>query len=263
MVFPLEPGERRVIETGTSEVLAIPLAGGASIFVDDEAIGELRARASVFEDLPDFAYAPPESRVEIVAHTGGEFAIPMATAERLFEPQIVPREDVQVEARGAGRATRQITNLCTASTFEADRILSVEVLTPRGNLSSYPPHKHDRFDVDTAETDVEEIYYFRFRPSRGYGLHRQYHAEGAYDVTVPIRDGDVFLVPNGYHGPSVALPHYDMYFLNVLAGNGRERSMQYADDPAEAWVREAWSRETPDPRVPMTGPGASTRAGAD
>ena len=91
-----------------------------------------------------------------------------------------------------------------------------------------------------GEAELEEIYYFRFDRPGAFGLHRTYTADRGFDVTVAVEDGDVFLVPRGYHGPCVALPDYPMYYLNVLAGPGAERSLAFSDDPAHAWIRSAW-----------------------
>ena len=131
--------------------------------------------------------------------------------------------------------------------------MCVELLTPDGNWSSYPPHKHD--DSPECPVNNEEIYYFRIAPAAGFGLHRLYTSDGQIDETVEVRDGDVFLIPRGYHGPCVAAPGYTMYYLNVLAGSGPGRSMAFCDDPAHHWVRDSWEGMATDPRCPMTSAG--------
>jgi 5-deoxy-glucuronate isomerase len=140
--------------------------------------------------------------------------------------------------------------------------MCVELLTPDGNWSSYPPHRHD--DSPECRVNNEEIYYFRIGwagdarsaagtgADDGFGLHRLYTPDGAIDENVAVRDGDVFLVPRGYHGPCVAAPGYTMYYLNVLAGSGPTRSMAFCDDPAHHWVRDTWEGMPADPRCPMT-----------
>ena len=135
--------------------------------------------------------------------------------------------------------------------MEAERLVAVEVLTPAGNTSSYPPHKHDAA-TPGGEAELEEIYYYRFDRPHAFGFHRTCAADGGFDVTAAVADGDVFLVPRGYHGPCVALPGYPMWYLNVLAGPAVERSLAYSDDPGHAWIRPSWEAEPPDPRVPMT-----------
>jgi 5-deoxy-glucuronate isomerase len=158
--------------------------------------------------------------------------------------------EVAVEVRGAGQATRQVNNLCTPATLEADRLIVVEVLTPGGNWSSYPPHKHD--EEGPGETALEEIYYFELsRPGLAY--HRVYGTPARpVDVLAEVGHGDVVLVPHGWHGPSAAAPGVDLYYLNVMAGPGPERAWRICDDPAHAWVRGAWEGVPADPRVPMT-----------
>jgi len=159
--------------------------------------------------------------------------------------------------RGAGQSTRQVTNFMTPDAFPgADRLICCEALTPDGNWSSYPPHKHDGTG---GSPEIEEIYYFRIgRVGRsgyapeGRAVHRTYTDDGSVDVTVTVADGDVFLVPRGYHGPCIAAPGYPLYYLNVMAGPSPERVWQIADDPEYAWIRDTWETQEPDPRCPLT-----------
>jgi 5-deoxy-glucuronate isomerase len=212
---------------------------------------DLAGRASVFERVTDFAYLPIEVEARLSSRDGATIALPSARAERRFAPAYGPADSVPVEVRGAGSATRQLNNFFAPGVMEAHRLVAVEVLTPAGNTSSWPPHKHDTA-MPGGEAELEEIYYFRFDRPGAFGLHRTYAADGAFDVTVAVEDGDVFLVPRGYHGPCVALPEYPMYYLNVLAGPGVERSLAFSDDPAHAWIRSTWKDQPRDPRVPMT-----------
>jgi 5-deoxy-glucuronate isomerase len=182
----------------------------------------------------------------------------MARCTRRLEPRYGPAEDVPVEVRGSGQATRQVTNFGVPGVWDhADKLNACELITPGGNWSSYPPHKHD--EASECEVVNEEIYYFRVAgrdgvtPSReGFGLHRTYTSDGELDEDVAVRDGDVFLIPRGYHGPCVAAPGYPMYYLNVLAGPAEERSMAFCDDPAHSWIRDTWKSEELDPRCPVT-----------
>jgi 5-deoxy-glucuronate isomerase len=185
-------------------------------------------------------------------------AVPAAEATRRLPPAYVPAKDIAIETRGAGSATRQINNLFVAGGAPAHRLIVVEVLTPGGNWSSYPPHKHD--DATTVgEAELEEIYYFRIRGEEGFGVHRTYTADRSIDETVAVRDGDVFLVPRGYHGPCVAPPEFPMYYLNVLAGASDSRSLGFSDDPAYAWIRETWAALPRDPRVPLVSAAGAVR----
>ena len=248
-VFDLAPGEERVVETGPNEALVLPLTGACIVTVDDRSF-TLEGRASVFDRVTDFVYLPMHTTVRIASALGGTFALPTARATRGGVAAYVPASDVAVEVRGAGSATRQLNNFFSPSVGDAERLVAVEVLTPGGNSSSFPPHKHDR--ASDAEAELEEIYYFRFDKADAFGMHRTYAADGSFDVTVTVHDGDVFLVPRGYHGPCAAMPGYDMYYLNVLAGPGAARSLAFTDDPAHAWIRPSWSGEARDARVPMT-----------
>ena len=134
--------------------------------------------------------------------------------------------------------------------LETDRLSAVEVLTPAGNWSSYPPHKHD--EDRPGEAILEEIYYFRLEGEASFGIHKTYASDGGFDVTSTVRDGDIFLVPRGYHGPSIAPPERPLWYLNVLAGPAPERSMTFCDDPKHHWIRDSWRGQPTDPRVPMT-----------
>ena len=177
----------------------------------------------------------------VTAREGGRFALPSArcTGGSPFRHQ--PADAVPVELRGAGRASRQVNNFCTPEAFEADELIACEVLTPGGNWSSYPPHKHD--EARATESVLEEIYYFEVAdgPQRsGHGLPACLRPRRAseIDVLAEVRSGDVVLIPYGWHGPSMAVPGYDLYYLNVMAGPGDERAWLICDDPAHAWVRD-------------------------
>lgn len=249
-VIRLAPGERRALASGAREMLLLPLAGGCVVEVDN-ALVELKGRADVFSGISDSLYLPPGIEAEVTSERGIELAVPWAAeAEPRHPASYLPADRVSVEVRGAGRATRQINDVFTARGTSGHRLAVVEVLTPGGNWSSYPPHKHDAPSA-AGEQVLEEIYYFRIAGEHGYGIHRTYTADGELDETVTVRDGDVFLVPRGYHGPCAAPPEFPMYYLNVLAGPGDERTLGFSDDPAYAWIRSSWSGMEQDPRVPL------------
>lgn len=249
-VFELEPGGSRTFATGTSELVVLPLSGSCTVEAERHSF-ELRGRSSVFERVSDFAYIPIDTEARITSATGGEFAMPAAEATQRLEPAYGAAEEVQVEVRGAGSFTRQVNNYFTPDAFPAENLISVEVLIPAGNFAGWPPHKHDEVNPETGEAVLEEIYYFRVRGEDGLGFHRQYTADGEFDVTSPVYDGDVYLTPKGYHGPSTAVPGYDLYFLNVLAGPAEGRTMAVTDDPELRWIKET-AVEPQDTRLPMT-----------
>ena len=257
-VAHLAAGEETVIQLGEEEAAVLPLSAvGVRADIDGE-VFTLDGRESVFARVTDFAYAGRGARIALRCEAGGEVAIPSARCTERREPRYGPVGGVAIEVRGAGPATRQVTNFMSPEVWpHAEKLICVELLTPDGNWSSYPPHRHD----DSIECPVnnEEIYYFRIGEAgsagysaAGFGLHRTYTPEGDLDEHVTVRDGDVFVIPRGYHGPCVAAPGYPMYYLNVLAGPGQERSMAFCDDPAHHWVRDTWSSMPLDPRVPMT-----------
>lgn len=256
-VLRIEAGGTRTVETGEFEAFVLPLAGSLVVEADGERFA-LQGRESVFTRVTDFAYVPRDASVRLSSVDGCEIALPMARCENRLTPKYGSADGVPVEVRGSGNATRQVTNFGVPGVWDhADKLNACELITPDGNWSSYPPHKHD--ESEPCEVNNEEIYYFRvadrdqITPSRtGFGFHRTYTDDGTIDEDVTVRDGDVFLIPRGYHGPCVAAPGYPMYYLNVLAGPGPERSMAFCDDPAHTWVRDSWATQEPDPRCPVT-----------
>ncbi len=252
-VLQLPPGGAASVRTGEDEMLLLPLSGACEVSVDGETFS-LAGRPDVFSRVTDFAYLPRDAAAVVSSPGGGRFALPGARASRRLPARYGPAEEVPVEIRGSGHATRQVNNFCAPEAFAADRLVSVEVLTPGGNWSSYPPHKHD--EQRPGEAVLEEIYYFEAAAGPagpGMGYQRVYASspQRPIDVLAEVRTGDVVLVPHGYHGPSMAAPGYDLYYLNVLAGPAPQRTMAFCDDPAHAWVRQSWTGQPPDPRVPI------------
>lgn len=253
-ILTLDPRESRTFATGACEYVVLPLSGSAEVHVDGEHL-TLQGRGSVFSRVSDFAYLPRDTTVTITSRDGGRFALPHARCERALPVRYVPAEKVSVELRGAGSCSRQVNNFCSADSFEADRLIAVEVLTPAGNTSSYPPHKHDE-DRPGEESALEEIYYFEMTggPNAPGAAYQRVYGGGEHpvDLLAEVRDGDAVLIPRGWHGPSIALPGYDLYYLNVMAGPG-ERVWNICDDPDHAWVRSTWDDQQIDPRLPLTG----------
>ncbi len=255
-VLELRPGESADIATEDAEMLVLPLAGSCTVECDDQRF-DLTGRDSVFSGITDFAYLPRDAQARLTCNVGGRFALPAASARRRLAARYGSAADVPVELRGGGACSRQVNNFCTPEAFETDRLIACEVLTPAGNWSSYPPHKHDTAGV--GESVLEEIYYFEMGAGPagpGVGYHRVYSSDDRpADLLAEVRSGDVVLVPYGWHGPSMAVPGYDMYYLNVMAGPGTERAWLICDDPAHAWIRGTWRGQAPDPRLPMTSGG--------
>lgn len=249
----VELGGPLELHTGDTEVMILPLAGGGAVECAGEKY-ELSPRASVFHGPADMVYVGVDTGYTL--HGEGRFAICGARARRSLPVRRVAAADVPVELRGAGNCSRQVHNFGTAGVFEADSLIACEVITPGGNWSSYPAHKHD--EESPVESQLEEIYYFEIQAgpdgSRGFGYHRVYGTpQRPIEVLEEVRTGDVVLVPHGYHGPSVAAPGYHMYYLNVMAGPGAERAWRIVDDPEHAWLRGSWDSQDVDPRLPLRG----------
>ncbi|WP_235877072.1 5-deoxy-glucuronate isomerase [Saccharopolyspora terrae] len=252
-VLELAAGESHRFDTGDSEWIVLPLSGSCAVSCDGE-VFELAGRKSVFAGVTDFAYVPRDASVLVDSSAGGRFALTGARCENRLPARYGPASEVPVELRGAGQASRQVNNFGAAHVFDADRLIAVEVLTPAGNWSSFPPHKHD--EEREGESRLEEIYYFEIADSHGtpgIGYQRVYPSgpDSATDVLAEVRSGDVVLIPDGWHGPSMAVPGYDMYYLNVMAGPSPERAWLICDDPAHAWVRGTWEDQPVDPRLPF------------
>lgn len=251
-ILTLKPGEAHALSTADSEFLVLPLTGSCTVTTDGS-VFELTGRTGVFASVTDFAYLPRESEALISSAAGGRFALPSArTGRSSLSARYGSKENVPVELRGAGACSRQVNNYCLPGTFDAEQLLVCEVLTPGGNWSSYPPHKHDQARPG-QESELEEIYYFEVAGGEnGFGYQRVYGTEARpIDVLAEIRSGDTVLIPHGWHGPSIAAPGYDLYYLNVMAGPGQDRAWLICDDPAHGWVRTTWDAQDVDDRLPF------------
>lgn len=270
-VATVVPGGQVVHDAGGEEILVVPLVGSYRVEVGEadgaSHVAELPGRTSVFDGPTDVVYAGRGSRVR-VTNTGpdaGRVALcgsPATKAQAAKPYRHLTASEVPVELRGAGLASREVRNMGLPDVLDADSFLVCEVITPAGNWSSWPPHKHDE-ERPGEETALEEIYYVETRSTdpRGtdpVGYLRVYESSPLrpVDVVAEVRTGDVVLVPHGWHGPAVAAPDADLYYLNVMAGPGPERAWRICDDPAHGWVRETWADLPVDPRLPLTPPDA-------
>jgi 5-deoxy-glucuronate isomerase len=253
-ILELPAGGSATFGTGEDEMVVLPLSGGCDVHCDGQRFA-VQGRGNVFTRVTDFAYVPRDAEVTVSSQTGGRFALPGARATRRLPARYGPAGRVPVELRGAGQASRQVNNFCTPQAFDADKLIAVEVLTPAANWSSYPPHKHD--EEREGEAKLEEIYYFEVAAGpagEGVAYQRVYSSGPGreIDVCAEVRTGDTVLIPHGWHGPSMAAPGYDLYYLNVMAGPSPERAWLICDDPAHAWVRGTWESQPIDPRLPLT-----------
>ena len=252
----LAPGESWDALNDGVEGCLVVLGGTLDAAVGDERFPELGDRATVFDGPPHALYVPVTERLTVVARTPVELAYCTALADQRHPARRIAPDEVAIELRGDGNALRQIHHILPPG-FPAQRLLIVEVFTPSGNWSSYPPHKHDVHAMP-AEADLEEIYYYRTSRPEGYAIQRVYTGDtgdAGLDETLTVRDGEAVLIPEGYH-PVVAPPGYDVYYLNVLAGSAR--SMAATDDPAYGWVRGTWRSHAGErplfPRPATAGP---------
>jgi len=218
-VYELRRGDGIRQSTGARELCAVMLAGQADFTVGSHAWKEVGSRSSVFEGTPDSVYAPPGQPLEIRASSEScEVALCWAPASRGAEPALIKAAEIKPFRRGSGRTERTIHNILMEDR-PAEALLVTEVLTPAGNWSSYPPHKHDT-DDPPRETYLEETYYHRMARAEGFAVQLIYTDDRSLDEAIQVRDGDLVLVPRGFH-PVAAGPGYDLYYLNVMAGPTR------------------------------------------
>jgi 5-deoxy-glucuronate isomerase len=251
---------------GQEAVVVAIGGGGARVDVTGHPSLVLPGRSGPFAALPWAAYLPPEVPGRVIgqpdgSRSDGRVLVAIAEAPRsgighpAGRPVLIDPGDVEVEVRGAGNATRQINKIVQPG-FAADRLEVVEVLTPSGNWSSWPPHKHDT-DHMPDEAVLEEVYYYQFERPGAWGVQRLYRADRSRDCLWEVRHGDLVLVTDGYH-PFVAAHGWDAYYLNALAGD--RRTMACSFDPDLDWTRAAWTDLAPDPRVPLVAPPGSRRS---
>lgn len=253
----LGAGGSWLFETGEHELALVVLGGRLSVESNRGNWNDVGERENVFSGLPHSLYLPRQTQFKVTANTDCEFAVAWTPVDQDFPPRLITPAEVRTEIRGGDHATRQINNMLPPG-FPCGRLVVVEVYTPGGNWSSYPPHKHDVHKVGPdgklIEADLDEIYYYRIDPPDGYALQRIYtdpesplHQAGyPIDAAVIARDNDVVLIPEGYH-PVSSPVGYTTYYLNVLAGTAQ--SLANSDDPQYAWIKSSY--QTQDPRVPI------------
>ena len=238
-------GQTTELITDKEELAMVLLGGNCTL---DWGHGEvtIEGRANVFDGFPHALYLPHGNRLAFKADSTCEFAECRVQSTACLEPRLITPDDVSSALRGGENASRQVVDLIMPD-FPADKLLVVEVYTPGGNWSSYPPHKHD-VDNPPAEVALDEIYYYRLKNPQGYALQNLYTPAESMNSVIKVHDGDAVLVPNGYH-PVVAGPGYDTYYLNFLAGSSRV--MAVTEDPDHQWLRSTWKQL--DPRLPLVG----------
>ena len=228
----LAPGEELAFATGRNEVCVVVLRGIVTVAAQGRAWREIGQRRSVFDDAaPYAAYVPAGENVTVTAHTDAEVAVASAPGSDRLPARLIEPAATTASVRGEGLNTRYVRDILP-QTEPADRLLVVEVRTPSGHSSSYPPHKHDTDDLP-AESSLEETYYHRLNPAQGFAFQRVYTDDRSLDESLAVEDHDVVLVPRGYH-PVVVPYGYESYYLNVMAGPTRE--WHFRNDPAHEWM---------------------------
>lgn len=253
----LASGESWRFETGDFELAIVPLAGVVSVESNRGSWPEVGGRANVFAGLPHALYLPRHSTLTVSTAQAAEFAVAWVPSEEDHPARLVTPSDITTEFRGGDHASRQINSILPPG-FDCHRLVIVEVYTPAGNWSSYPPHKHDIHKTDAQgnllEADLEEVYYYKIDRPEGFALQRVYtmpesplaQAGKPFDAALVVRNDDAVMVPEGHH-PVSSPPGYNTYYLNVLAGSAQ--SLANVEDPAHAWVKETY--QGLDPRIPV------------
>jgi len=242
-VTRLRPGDSLRVHTENEEA-AFVLLGGTCVADWGEGKQLAGGRKNVFDGLPYTLYLPAHHHASFTAETVCEFAECRVPSQASLAPRLITPDDVVTSLRGGGNVSRQIVDVLPPS-FPADKLVVIEVYTPGGNWSSYPPHKHDEHNPP-KEVDQDEIYYYRTARPEGFAFQYLYSDHNAGGQTVRACDGDVVLVHSGYHAV-VAGPGYDIYYLNFLAGSSR--NLAVSEDPNHSWIRSTWN--APDPRLPL------------
>lgn len=243
--------------TGEHEMALVPLSGRIRVESNRGQWSHIGERENVFSGLPHALYLPRRTSFSVHAETSCEYVVVWVRTDQDHEPRLVTPADVSIEIRGGDNATRQINSIIPPG-FPCHRLIVVEVYTPGGNWSSYPPHKHDIHKTDSAgsviEADLEEIYFYKISRPEGYAFQRIYtdpesplHRAGQpIDAVLLARENDAVLVPEGYH-PVASPPGYTTYYLNALAGSAQ--SLANSEDPRYVWVKEGYKGH--DSRVPV------------
>jgi 5-deoxy-glucuronate isomerase len=239
-------------DSGDSEIVIVVLSGRCEVSTASHHWKDVGARENVFAGRPYAVYLPPGTSFELSASSAEvDIAYGWCRAEARFPARLITPEHITTELRGKGNASRQINDVVPPGAA-CDRLVVVEVYTPSGNWSSYPPHKHDVHREDgrgtVLEADLEEVYFYKIDRPEGFAVQRVYTDDRSLDEVVVARSDDVVLVPEGYH-PVSSAHGYTTYYLNFLAGSAH--SLANSDDPDHAWVKDTWEAMEIDPRLPV------------
>ncbi|QKE71372.1 5-deoxy-glucuronate isomerase [Arthrobacter citreus] len=230
--FVLKKGQSLNKQTNNLEVCIVLLSGKATIYTKHDSWESIGRRMNIFEKIPPYSvYISTNDFYQVEAITDLEIAVCSAPSNGTYPARLIAPEEIEIEIRGAGNIQRQVHNILPENE-PADSLLVVEVFTPEGNSSSYPPHKHDQNNLP-HESLLEETYYHRMNPSQGIAIQKVYTDDLSLNETMTVKNGDAVLVPKGYH-PVSALPGYELYYLNVMAGPNR--TWKFKNDPNHEWI---------------------------
>jgi len=252
----LEAGQTLPIATGENELAFVNLTGRYRAETN-RGVWEFGGRENPFTGAAHTLYLPRHTQGTLTTLQAGDLAITWVATDEDHTPWLIPPEEVPISIRGGDNVSRQINDLLPPGS-PVHKLVLVEVYTPSGNWSSYPPHKHDVHivapDGTLLEADLEEVYYYRIDKPDGYAYQRIYtderspmhQAGNPLDVLLIARDGDAVIIPEGYH-PVTSAPGYTTYYLNVLAGSAQSLANQ--DDPRYTWVKQQYTYS--DSRLPL------------
>ena len=230
-LYRLKPGQGIEAETGDREACLVLVGGRATVEAGGERFAGIGGRTSPFEGKPFSVYVPCRSGYRVAAETEVELGVCTAPGGGDHRVRLIGPDEVAASVRGRDTNTRHVRDILP-ETEPAHSLLVVEVVTPSGCWSSYPPHKHDT-DDPPHESELQETYYHRLNPAQGFAFQRVYTDVGGLDETLCVHDGDVTLVPRGYH-PCAAAHGYELYYLNVMAGS--KRVWRFNTEAAHRWL---------------------------
>jgi 5-deoxy-glucuronate isomerase len=234
-IHRVKAGDRISALTGDRETCLVWISGKSETVVDETPMGVVGERMSPFEGAPHALYVPAGCEWQVKALTDLELAVCSAPGGGDYKTRLIPPGTHPQFIRGKGANIRHVTNIMPEDDNSAHSLLVVEVITPSGNTSSYPSHKHDQDDLPN-ESLLEETYYHRLNPPQGFAFQRVYTDDRSLDEAMAVEDGDVTLVPKGYH-PCATIHGYDLYYLNVMAGP--KRVWKFHNQPEHEWLLKA------------------------
>ncbi len=249
-IVSLKAGENFTDQSGGNEVAIVPLQGKGSAQVAGQEFS--LTRSNVFEEMPYVLYVPPSHEITVSAETDFEFALGGAPAEGKYPLRLFKPGEMKNEVRGGGPAAKRQVCHILSHPLPAERLILFEVYVPGGSWSGWPPHCHDGYE---GSPYLEETYYFRTNPDYGFAMHRNYRVDNDFDEVLPVTNGDLVLVTQGFHSTSAA-PNCNLYFLNFLAGEllDEKRATPPFDDPAFGWIKADWDANQVD--LPMVSEGS-------